>query len=129
MLGRRIPLARGTNTLKQKTPLTARVKGIRKVNARKEAENKEIAAWRKKYLADHPVCAVWWNHTCTRQATMLHEPYTRARSGGSSDAVTSPLNCLPVCWACHTNIHNNVAEATERGFLLHEMPEEPWVRK
>ncbi len=52
---------------------------------------------------------------CTKRSDDVHEPKTRARGG----SILDEANTMAVCWEHHRWIHDNVAEATERGFLRH----------
>ena len=61
------------------------------------------------------VCVVYWDDKCSGRAEHLHEPLTRARGGDILD----PANCVATCWYCHRQIHDNPAEALERGWLKH----------
>jgi hypothetical protein len=119
---RRTPLNRGDKPLKTTKGLP-RSGRIRPIGHKKMKEIEIVGQWRKDYLARHPFCLVWWTFTCTRRATMLHERYTRARSGRIEDLM-SPVNVVPVCFTCHRLIHDNPAEATERGWLLTSQAED-----
>jgi hypothetical protein len=57
---------------------------------------------------------------CTRLATALHEPLTRARGGDILD----PENTVAVCFNCHDFIHRNPAWALEVGLLRRAVKEQ-----
>ena len=51
---------------------------------------------------------------CTGQPVDVHERLTRARGG----SILDEANCMAVCRACHSYIHDNPKWATEQGFLI-----------
>ena len=100
--------------LKRKTPLN--------LNPTEAAKRDRARAnFRLQQLAERPTCeardTIWtidptWDG-CTRWATDLHEPLTRARGG----SVLDPSNTIATCRSCHHWIHHHPEKATATGLL------------
>ena len=100
--------------IQRKTPL-------RRVSPKTAKRNRARSKFRLEQLAARPGCeareTIWtvdptWDG-CTRWATDLHEPLTRARGGDILDA----SNTIATCRACHDWIHRYPTQATETGLL------------
>jgi len=63
----------------------------------------------RQMLIDRELCVIRENG-CEWFASTLHHVELRSQGGKNSDTV-------PVCAICHSWAHNNVKEATERGFI------------
>ena len=100
--------------IQRKTPL-------RRVSKKTAKRNRARSKFRLEQLAARPGCeardTIWtveptWSG-CTRWATDLHEPLTRARGGSVLDV----SNTIATCRACHDWIHQYPTLATETGLL------------
>lgn len=100
--------------IKRRTPLKAK-------SAKTAKRDRNRAKFRREQLADRPHCearqTIWtaeptWSG-CTRWATDLHEPLTRARGG----SVLDPANTIATCRQCHEWVHRFPKKATEIGLL------------
>lgn len=94
--------------------------GARRTTLRDEARRELLTQWFAEsasapgnYLGI-PLCEIRWDRGCTGRATQGHEPLMRSRGGDILDRE----QVLLTCWYCHRKVHDNVAEATERGFLV-----------
>lgn len=68
---------------------------------------------RAEYLAGRETCEAKIPGVCTGRATDVHH-----RAGRVGDLLTDKSNFMAVCRECHTWIHDNDADARERGLLL-----------
>lgn len=100
--------------IQRKTPM-------RRVSKKTAKRNRDRSRFRFEQLAERPRCesrdTIWtieptWDG-CTRWATDLHEPLTRARGGSVLDA----SNTVATCRACHEWIHRFPMKATQIGLL------------
>jgi hypothetical protein len=65
-------------------------------------------------LAERPWCEIRWDADCWQRSTEVHEPGMRSRLADICD----PAQCTATCHYCHSAVHANPAEATERGWLI-----------
>lgn len=83
-------------------------------SAKRRRENRE----RRRNMHDHygtdPMCHARVPGVCTGRAWDAHEPVRRAHGTD----ITDPEQSIPICRACHTWVHANVAEAQARGLLV-----------
>ena len=107
-------LVKRSGPIQRKTPL-------RRVSTKTAKRNRARSTFRLEQLAERPGCeareTIWtieptWDG-CTRFATDLHEPLTRARGGSVLDA----SNTVATCRACHEWIHRYPTKATQIGLL------------
>jgi len=98
-----------TTSLNRTTP-------IRKVSAKRAAENCERRAMIARLWPERPNCA---RPGCVRLADDVHEPLTRGRGG----SITDPDNAVPLCRPCHDEVtftpESELAWAYECGLLRH----------
>lgn len=94
----------------------ARRTSVRRVSAKRAAENRKRRAMIDALYPERPRCA---RPGCGRLADDIHEPLTRGRGG----SITDPENAVPLCRACHDEItfrpESELGWAYEAGLLRH----------
>lgn len=105
---------------------------IRKVSAKRQAENRERRAMVAAMFPERPLCVVYMLSQdnpgvipdgvlsqCGRWADDVHEPLTRARGG----SIVDPENAVPPCRPCHDVLtfrpESELRWAYELGLLRH----------
>lgn len=89
----------------------AKVKPIKKVSAKRAAQEREYKKLRKEYLKVHPICEAALPQ-CSKVATDIHHKAGRGKHLLNTDT------WMASCRNCHTYIETHPAESKERGFSL-----------
>ena len=105
-LPRKRPL-RAKTALKRRTPLRARSAKTERIYVTRRALVDTL-------LSERPWCEIRWDAGCWRRATEVHEPEMRSRGTD----ICNEAKCITGCHYCHRKVHDNPAEATERGFMI-----------
>jgi hypothetical protein len=97
----------------KRSPMPPRTAPIRRVSARRAAENRERAKVTAVLFPPGTLCACG----CGRLATDVHEILSRARGG----SITDPPNLAPVArWPCHNAITDEAfPDAYAKGLSRH----------
>lgn len=94
---------------------------LRRVSPKRQLVNAERREFVREQLRLRPNCEAGIilspTQRCTRTATELHEPKTRARYPGK-ETILSAENSVAICRFCHTWVHSNPAAAEELGLLV-----------
>jgi hypothetical protein len=94
--------------LKRRSRLTSK-KPMNKVSSRHAKELKQYSQARKEHFALNPYCAI-----CGLDATDIHHMAKRGVNLCNKDTF------LSTCRKCHAFLHENVAWATEKGYIIRD---------
>ena len=85
---------------------------IRRVSLKRQRANRE----RRRLMEQHrnDPCLIRWDQDCTGRMQTLHEPLLRSRGGDP----TSEEGTVSTCHNCHSQVHANPKEATNRGWMV-----------
>lgn len=86
-------------------------KPIKKVSAKRKAQDREYAKLKKQFMVVHPTCEAQLAQ-CTKVATDIHHKAGRGVNMLNTDT------WLSVCRNCHTYIETHPSEAKEKGLSI-----------
>lgn len=93
----------------------ARTSEISPVSDKRKAENRVRSKVAHATFGRNPVC---YRPGCTSPARDCHEPLTRGRGG----SIVDPLNMIPLCGPCHSEIQFGPEWAYKDGLMKHSWP-------